>query len=103
MIDSLARHEEVMINILEKALFLSPVTVMNLPGPSFADPIMKQIRNLSPPYVGGPKWPERRAEICNKPGNEVLCAHPFMAEDLLHPMAVREWELLQQQSDAKKF
>jgi hypothetical protein len=69
MLDSLSRYEEVMTNILEKAVFLAPTTWMDLPGPSFTEPIMRQIRLLSPPYVGGPNWDKRREEICSEPGS----------------------------------
>lgn len=94
MIDSLARHEEVMVNILERAVFLAPTTWMDLPGPSFTEPIMKKIRSLSPPYVGGVNWPERRKVICSNPDNKKICAHPFMTENMLHPFTIKEWELL---------
>lgn len=103
MLDALAEYEDYILNILGKAIFLAPTTWMDLPGPSFADPIMQQIRNLRPPFVGGEDWPKRRAEICDQAENAELCAHPFMAEDLKFPLATREWEHIQQQAEAKRF
>ena len=57
MLDALVAYEGNISEILDQALFLAPTTWMDLPGPSFADPIMQQIRNLRPPYVGGEDWP----------------------------------------------
>jgi hypothetical protein len=82
-------------NILGRVLYLAPTTWMDLPGPSFTETVMQQIKDLSPPYVGGNDWAERRKQICEKPGNDVLCAHPFMAKDLEGFITVKEWEMLQ--------
>lgn len=40
MMDSLVRYEEMIGSILEKAIFLAPTMFLNLPGPSFTDPVM---------------------------------------------------------------
>lgn len=101
MIDSLCRHEDGISHLIQKVVLLAPTIFMDLPGPSFVDPVMDQIKDLFPPYVGGNFWRARRTQICEKPGNEELCAHPFMAEDLEFPFTVFEWELLQQQAEAK--
>ena len=67
-----------------------------MPGPSLFDASMQHIRDLSPPFVGGENWTERRKEICDLEESEELCAHPFMSEDLVkgNPITVKDWELL---------
>ena len=102
MIEALIQYEKHIQHILDRAVFLAPTTWMNLPGPSFLDPVMKQIKDLQPPYVGGNNWNERRKELCEQLSNEVLCQHPFMQESK-NPITVKEWELLQQNADAQTF
>ena len=107
MLESLIGFEEHVKNIVERVVLLSPMTWLdNLPGPSFTDPIMQQVRDLKPPFVGGNDWIERRKPICDDyPSNEELCAHPFMSKSLdgENPISVQEWEFLQQNSEAKRF
>jgi hypothetical protein len=82
MLDSLARWENEIQYLVDKAIFLAPTFWMELPGPSFSDPVMKQIQDLKPPYVGGNNWQTRRTKICTRSGNAKLCEHPFMSADL---------------------
>jgi hypothetical protein len=54
----------------DSVVLLAPTTWMDLPGPSFAEPIMAEIINLKPSFVWGPGWASKRDKICAKPGTE---------------------------------
>ena len=58
---------------------------------------MQIIKDLDPPYVGGPDWVNRRNAICSQAENLKICEHPFMAENLdsQQPIPVKEWVLQQ--------
>jgi hypothetical protein len=103
MLQALQEYEDEIQNILDRAVYLAPTTWLNLPGPSFLDPAIQPIKDLELPYLGGNDWIEKRKLICDDPNNEILCAHPFMSASLEQFISVREWELLQQQSEAKRF
>jgi hypothetical protein len=93
MLYGLFHAQQFVKRMTEVVLLLAPLTWMELPGPSFADPIMKEIIELQPPYIWGDGWTDRRFDICQKPGTDELCAHPFMKAfyEALKPLPVVEW------------
>jgi hypothetical protein len=61
MLYTLAQFEKYLYAFMHRVVLMNPATHYALEGPHFLDEVMTQIKELDPPYVGGPDWAERRA------------------------------------------